>query len=173
MIIASEYEAQYPIFSNYITTELMKQRHDALIIEGMQLYGQLSKDAFVRALTPGELPKIAVADLDTAAGIFYTGMPDWIGVHVRWVERFEKGEMYRLPCKSGGSILVMGLVILHELIHWGDFAANATLDDGAGRSFKSMAPDWPKGDWCRGCDLEVHVTGGVVPPALMAGLIGR
>ncbi|MBK1716054.1 hypothetical protein [Thiocystis violacea] len=111
---------RYPKFALYVKKSIPTIMESKAIVRAMQEIGQLDRATLQRAVKWGEGPDIQVVVLAGAYGEF---TPDTNSNEIRinkgLVEDFEAGRGVR-KTKSGKNVYLVGVTLLHELVHWGD-----------------------------------------------------
>jgi hypothetical protein len=110
----------YPKFASYVKNSIPKILENKAIVRAMQEIGQLDRATLQRAIKWGQGPEINITVL---AGAFGEFTPDTHSNEIRIskgiVEDFEAGRGVR-KTKSGKNVYLVGVTLLHELVHWGD-----------------------------------------------------
>lgn len=110
----------YKKFASYVKKELPKVAANKTIAKALLEIGQLDGATLKRALKWGEGPDIKIVPL---AGAFGEFTPDVHSNEIRIdkavVEDFEAGRGQRRT-RTGATVALAGVTLLHELTHWGD-----------------------------------------------------
>jgi hypothetical protein len=89
-------------------------------LKALEKIGQLDRATLQRAVKWGDGPDLRIADLVGAYGEFTPdSKSNEIRINRKLVEDFEAGRDVR-KTKSGKSVSLAGVTVLHELAHWGD-----------------------------------------------------
>jgi hypothetical protein len=111
---------RYPKFAYYLKKNIPEIINVKAIVEAMQEIGQLNKATLKRAVQWESGPDINITPLNGAFGEFTPDIgSNEIRIDKSIVEDFEAGRGIR-KTKSGKSVYLVGVTLLHELIHWGD-----------------------------------------------------
>jgi len=106
------------------------------ILENMKTYGLLSHSKLAHALLPGVGPQLRIKSLfgggclagTDAFGCFDPMFPGRIYLDKNMVTHFEidpKSSDMMLMTAAGGKAPLVGVTILHELVHWGYYWGSA------------------------------------------------
>lgn len=137
MILSAADQVRFPRASAYVKSELPKVEHVAAIRSAMQTTGQLSRLQFRRALQWGVVPTVQVVRGLGACGAFRpTPGSNLIRVEERLFNDFEAGRGRRAA--RVGSVYVLGVTILHELVHWGDNLDGVDRPGEEGEEFERL-----------------------------------
>ena len=151
MELHPKYTAAYPGLARYIRSVLPRQASTKLIVEAAGRYGQFSPDAFRKTVARGSLPWVMVVDIPGGlAGAFAPKLPDWVVLDKDVADEYESGTIRRFTCKDGSVLDAPGAVLLHELMHWGDYYADKKMLNGRGPYIQREA----------GEDFELFILGG-------------
>ncbi len=111
---------RYPKFAHYVRTELSLVHGNKAIMAAMLNIGQLDRATLKRALVWNQGPEIKITALAGAVGEFTPGIgSNEIRINKTAVENFEAGRGIS-KTKSGKNVYLVGVTLLHELVHWGD-----------------------------------------------------
>ncbi len=112
-------QRRFPLSTKYIKQVLPQVANNVTIRRAMARFGQLNLLAFRQALRWGTDPLI-VPQLHLAACASFSGtQPNQITLRESIFTDFEAGRG-RLHANSG-TVPALGVNILHEMTHWGDF----------------------------------------------------
>ncbi len=113
---------RYPRFAYYVRRNIPELIHVRSIVRAMRSIGQMDRATLRRALRWGEEPNIKITPLaDGTYGEFTPNIgSNELRIHTGLVEDFETGRPHRQATRSGGQVYFIGVVLLHELVHWGD-----------------------------------------------------
>jgi hypothetical protein len=113
---------------------------NAKIVENMSIYGLLSHSKLAHALLPGVGPQLRIktlfgggclAGID-AFGCFDPAFPGRIHLDKDMVTHFEidpKSSDMMLTTATGAKVPLVGVTVLHELVHWGHYWGSAFSDE--------------------------------------------
>jgi hypothetical protein len=136
MIMGKADQVFYPKFTKYVRYSLPCVVDVPSIVAGFAKYGQINRTTLKRALTWGNKPTIVIQELTGAIGLFNADVdPDVINIHTRIVEEFEDGHGFRKN-KWGKNVYLVGVTLLHELIHWADNLDGIDFPDEEGEQFE-------------------------------------
>lgn len=111
---------RYPKFANYVKAELSLVSGSKTILAAMLKIGQLDRPTLKRVLQWDRGPEIKITSLAGAVGQFTPGIgSNEIRIDKTAVESFEAGRGIS-KTKSGKRVSLVGVALLHELVHWGD-----------------------------------------------------
>ena len=109
----------YPKFANYVKNDLPKVSTVSSIVFAMNKIGQINKSTLLSVLAWGAGPQIKITPLVGAYGEFSPNISsNEIRINTQLVIDFEAGIDKRVA-RAGNAHLV-GITLLHELVHWGD-----------------------------------------------------
>lgn len=132
MQLSPEDQKRYPKFKHFLYVTAPRLANTSVVAEMVDLTG-LRAGKIRDALTPGSLPKVIIVEnlicRGSAAGCFRHDMPDQLEVNRELVVGDEKG-LRSVPGWEDRSVAGIKLrhshvTVLHELVHWADFKANA------------------------------------------------
>ena len=130
----------YPKFAYYVRKNIPEVINVRSIVNAMRQIGQLDRAALQRALRWGENPTIKITTLSD--GTYGEFTPDIssneLRIHKGLVEDFETGRPQRQRTSSGGHVYFIGVVLLHELIHWGDDQDGIDRPGEEGKEFERV-----------------------------------
>lgn len=110
----------YPKFAYYVKVNIPEIIHVKSIARAMQEIGQIDGATLKRAVKWGEGPDIKITPLDDAYGEFTPDIgSNEIRIDESIVDDFEAGRGVRRT-SSGKPVYLVGVTLLHELVHWGD-----------------------------------------------------
>jgi hypothetical protein len=119
MKMSSADVAAYPKTAKYVRDGIQSLVRVPSIIGAMQTIGQLNRPRFEHALRWGNNPSIRVTTLSGAHGEFTPGVgSNEIRISTLLATSFESGHDLR-PARAG-NVHLLGVTLLHELVHWGD-----------------------------------------------------
>ena len=110
---------QYPKLAFYVKINLPQVMNVPAIVREMNRIGNINKIQLRSALTWGRGPQIKVTNLTGAYGEFSPGIKsNELRINIALVTDFENGKGRRIA--RAGNIYLIGVTLLHELVHWGD-----------------------------------------------------
>lgn len=126
---------KYPQLFAY-TGRLAGVLSNSKIVENMKSYGLFSHGKLAHTLLPGVGPQLRIKNLFgggcmsgmDAYGCFDPSFPGRIYLDKNMVTQFEidpKAEGMMLTTPSGAKVPLVGVTILHELVHWGYYWGSA------------------------------------------------
>ncbi len=125
----------YPKFTKYVSVEIPQLASSPLIVNAIvDAAGIDSKKKIQKALVWGHGPMIEIRgfpDKETPDGVIhvaggYTDGTDALAINVSHVYQFELGQKLQRT-KHGHLVATVGVILLHELVHW----ASDTFHGGA------------------------------------------
>ena len=109
----------YPKLTYYVKTDVPKLLMVPAIVSALNSIGQINKTKLMLALSWGAGPQITVKNLSRAYGEFTPNVgSNEIRIDLSLVREFEMGKGRRVV--RAGNIYLVGVTLLHELVHWGD-----------------------------------------------------
>lgn len=136
MIMTKVDQTTYPKFTRYVRYSLPMVVDVKPIVAAFAKYGQIDRATLKRALAWGNKPSITIKELTGAIGLFNASVdPDVINIHTRIVKEFENGNGVRKN-KWGKGVYLVGVTLLHELIHWADNLDGTDFPDEEGEQFE-------------------------------------
>jgi len=136
MIMIKADQVTFPKFTKYVRYSLPTVVDVKPIVAAFAKYGQIDRATMKRALTWGNKPHITIKELVGAVGEFdATVDPDEINIHTKIVKEFEDGHGLR-KTKFGKNVYLVGVTLLHELVHWADNLDGIDFPDEEGEQFE-------------------------------------
>ena len=136
----------YPQFTYYVKKDIPKLLSNAHVLHSLARIGGINRTTIGNALRWGSGPMIKITPLVGAYGEFTPNVhSNEIRINQSTVRDFEAGRG-RCTARAGGVYLV-GVALLHELVHWADD------QDGVDRPGEE------------GAEFERAIYGGVIPSA--------
>jgi hypothetical protein len=136
MIMSKSDQTTYPKFARYVRYSLPEVANVRPIVAAFAKYGQIDRVTLKRALSWGSKPRIVIKSLSGAIGLFEAGVdPDVINIHTRIVKEFEDGHGLR-KTKWNRDVYLVGVTLLHELVHWADNLDGTDFPDEEGEQFE-------------------------------------
>jgi Metallopeptidase toxin 3 len=136
MIMDKSDVTTFPKFAKYVRYSLPTVVDVKSIVAGFAKYGQIDRATLKKALTWGNEPHIVIKPLVDAIGEFDASVdPNIINIETRIVQEFEDGHGLRKN-KWGKGVYLVGVTLLHELIHWADNLDGIDFPDEEGEQFE-------------------------------------
>ncbi|WP_162501354.1 hypothetical protein [Methylobacterium crusticola] len=137
MIMSRSDQTRFPKFTKYVRYSLPQVVDVKAIVAGFAKYGQIDRATLKRALTWGNEPHIVIKPLSGAIGLFNASVdPNVINIHTRIVQEFEDGHGLR-KTKWNKDVFLVGVTLLHELVHWADNLDGIDFPDEEGEQFET------------------------------------
>jgi hypothetical protein len=139
MIMLHRDENQFKKLASYVKDDLPKVSGIDAIVNGFLKYAQVDRPTLQRALTWGNQPILMFRPMSTdplMGGEFFG--PNEIHINTALATAFEAGAPPRLLTMRnarGDQFPLIGAVILHELVHWGDARDGIEFDGEEGNLF--------------------------------------
>lgn len=109
----------YSKFSYYVKNDIPKLMGVPSIVLAMNKTGQINKAKLRVALGWNSGPQIKITNLVGAYGEFTPNKKsNEIRIDLKLVKEFEAGKGKKVA--RAGSVYLLGVTLLHELVHWGD-----------------------------------------------------
>jgi len=109
----------YPKLAFYVKNDLPKVLMAPAIVSAMNSIGQVNTSKLKAALGWGFGPQIKITNLAGAYGEFTPNIKtNEIRIDRNVVTDFETGKGKRVA--KAGNVYLVGVTLLHELVHWGD-----------------------------------------------------
>lgn len=120
--VGSNYSAQYPKLTEYLKNKIPELKNNQFVINKLVQYSELSSQQVINDLKWGQGPTIQIAQLDIRGvdcyGIFSSVTPNVLTIDIDFVNLLENST----PGPEGDSLaFLLGVTILHEYVHLGDF----------------------------------------------------
>jgi hypothetical protein len=118
----SNYSTQYPKLTEFLKNKIPELKNNQFIINKLVQYSELSSQQVINDLKWGKGPTIQIAQLDSRGvdcyGIFSSATPNVLTIDIDFVNLLENST----PGPEGDSLaFLLGVTILHEYVHLGDF----------------------------------------------------
>jgi len=111
--------SSYPKLAHYVKNDIPKLITVPAIVVAMNSVAQINKARLNTVLSWGNGPQIKITALSGAYGEFSPGISsNEIRVDTGLVTDFEAGRGKRVV--RAGNAYLIGITLLHELVHWGD-----------------------------------------------------
>ena len=109
----------HPKLTYYVKMNLPGVINEPSILHAMNSIGNINKAQLKSALSWGQGPQIKITNLIGAVGEFTpnTGSNE-LRIDTDLVKDFEEGRGVRVA--RAGNVYLLGVTLLHELVHWGD-----------------------------------------------------
>ncbi len=109
----------YPKFADYVKNSIPKVMNVPSIVFAMHKVGQLNRVKLKMALAWNNGPIIKITPLLPGYGQFTPNIKsNEIRIKTAIVKDFESGKGKRIA--RAGNVYLVGVTLLHELVHWGD-----------------------------------------------------
>lgn len=119
MKMSTQDQSDYPKLKQYVMCSLPSVADIPVIRNAMLEIAQLNHSKLKAALAWGNEPTIKVTQIEGAVGEFTPDIgSNEIRLDTDMVEEFEGGGGLRNA--RAGRVYLVGVTILHELVHWGD-----------------------------------------------------
>jgi len=134
-------QTKYPKLKQYASKSIPEVIKVPSIVHAMNKVGQLKRQRFKTAITWGQGPLLKITPLVGAYGEFTpnTGSNE-IRIQTQIVEDFEKGRGVKKS--RAGKVYLVGVTLLHELVHWGDDQDGADRPGEEGEEFEKLVYGW-------------------------------
>jgi Metallopeptidase toxin 3 len=124
MIMLRGDQTTFPKLTSYVKDELPKVSDIDTIVNGFRNYAQMDRPTLQRALAWGNQPTLMFLEWDDKdkRGVF--GEPNEIHINIALARAFEIGrprDLFTMRNARGDPFPFIGAIILHELVHWGDY----------------------------------------------------
>ncbi len=124
---------RFPRFAYYVRVNIPEVITVPSIVAAMGSIGQLSRSDFQAALRWRHGPSILLTPGLICTGVasygcFRNASPNQVELKEEWVQQFEDGHG-TTTTPNGNRIFLIGVKLLHELVHWADFRDG--VSDGA------------------------------------------
>lgn len=124
--INSNYKVLYPKLTEYLKNKIPTLKNNSFIINKLKQYSELTENEIKNDLTWGKGPTIQIVQLDnfcetcdtSTYGLFKSDSPETLYIDLDIVNKLENSEQG--PEGDALSFLI-GVTILHEYVHLGDF----------------------------------------------------
>ena len=137
MIMARSDQTTFPKFTKYVRFSLPTVVDVRSIVAAFAKYGQIDRATLKRALAWGNEPHVTVKEFAGAIGLFDASVdPNEINIHTRIVREFEDGHGLR-KTKWNKNVFLVGVTLLHELVHWADNLDGVDFPDEEGEQFET------------------------------------
>ncbi len=129
-------QVKYPKFTQYVRYALPQVVESKAIVAAFQKYGQIDRATLKRALKWDNEPHITIKALVGAVGLFdFSVDANEINIHDGIVQEFEDGHGLR-KTKYDKKVYLVGVTLLHELVHWADNLDGIDFPDEEGEQFE-------------------------------------
>ena len=127
----------YPKLAYYVKHDMPKIIGVSSIVLALNKVGQINKATFRMALKWGSGPTIKVTNLSGAYGEFTPGIhSNEIRIDTKLVTNFESGKGMKVA--KAGNVFLVGVTLLHELVHWGDDKDGIDRPGEEGEEFEKL-----------------------------------
>ena len=139
-------QKSYPKLTSYVKNALPKVADVGAIASAINTIGQLNLSKLRAALKFGDGPMIKITAL--SLGTYGEFTPDIgsneVKINVKMADSFEKGN--GLVPSGKGKVYLVGVVLLHELVHWGDDQDGVDRPGEEGKEFERKVYGTPPTD---------------------------
>ena len=119
MRVTAADQKRYPRFAAYVRVDMKNAAAVPAIARAMNRIAHLDQARLTTALSWGTAPTIRITPLVAAYGYFTPGVhSNEIWIDAKTVQAFEAGRGRRAV--RAGRVYLVGVTLLHELVHWGD-----------------------------------------------------
>jgi hypothetical protein len=130
-------QARYPAFTRYVHIDLPKVASVPAIVQAMRRIGQINRPTLIKAMTWKQGPSVLIVPIPDAYGEYDSGIKsDQIKIDTGLVKEFEAGKGKRVA--RAGHVFLVGVVLLHELVHWGDDKDGIDRPGEEGEEFEKL-----------------------------------
>ncbi|WP_323037214.1 hypothetical protein [Pararhodobacter sp.] len=113
-------QSRFPKVKYYVKNDLPSILEVPVIVKAINKIGEINTSNLKAALNFGSGPEIKFVDNLGACGEFSPGIgSNELRILTRLAEEFEAGKG-KETTTDGKEVYVLGVTLLHELIHWGD-----------------------------------------------------
>lgn len=130
----SNYTVQYPNLTNYLKNEFPKLADDSLIVDALEQYGSFSKQQIRDALKWGNNSSTTIEILDSSLmpfGAYGCYRVCGFGVNTIVISSALADALENNTTISENALsFFVGLIIMHEITHMGDFLYNGDMYEG-------------------------------------------
>jgi len=110
---------KYPKLSYYVKVNMPQVLNVSSLVNAMNKIGNINRTQLREALSWGRGPQIKITKLASAYGEFSpNSKSNELRIDTDLVKDFEKGKGTKVA--RAGNVYLVGVTLLHELIHWGD-----------------------------------------------------
>ena len=141
MTLSALDQKTFPKLKQYMRDALPKVVNVPVIVKAMEEIGQINKARLVTVLKFGEGPTVTVvkdlkdSDGNKVFGLFKPNIgSNEIKIDEAMVKEFEAGRGLRTA--RAGKVYLVGVTLLHELIHWGDDQDGVDREGEEGEEFE-------------------------------------
>lgn len=129
---------RYPKFAHYVKNDLPKIIRVPSITQAMNSIAQLNRAKFQLALSWNANPSIKITNLVGALGEFTPNIgSNEIRLDTSIITDFEAGRGRKVA--RAGNVYLVGVTLLHELVHWGDDQDGIDRPGEEGNEFERLA----------------------------------
>ena len=141
MKLTTDDQKRFPKLKQYMRDALPKVVQVPIIVKAMEDIGQINKSRLRQVLKFGDGPNVTVvndlrnSDGDRVFGLFKPNIgSNEIKIDEDMVKEFEAGRGLRTA--RAGKVYLVGVTLLHELIHWGDDQDGVDREGEEGEEFE-------------------------------------
>lgn len=137
MILSAGLTKDFPKLSDWIVRRLPTVKDNVKVFRAFQQYAELNEKVAQRALQPGTPPEIDRRHIATANGE-YLGRkyPGTVFIAISICDRFER---WPADARDPRMHQLVESTLLHEMVHWGDWADGKVAEFEAGKAFERAA----------------------------------
>ncbi|MGE0825340.1 MAG: hypothetical protein AB7G75_32390 [Candidatus Binatia bacterium] len=147
MKMAKEDIKSFPKFSLYVRQSFPQVIQVKSIVHNLKAHGSLTTEEIRHAVQWGNDPLIVIKPLSnfrcnarTASpmGCFQQSAPNQIEVEIEYVKTYEQDPNGAGVGRNarGQTVYVVGVILLHEICHWGNFKHGVTESTEKGEAFE-------------------------------------
>jgi hypothetical protein len=137
MILSAGLIKDFPRLSDWIVRRLPSVKDNVKVFRAFQQYAELNEKVAQRALQHGNPPEIDRRHIATANGE-YLGRkyPGTVFIAISICDRFER---WPADARDPRMHQLVESTLLHEMVHWGDWADGKVAEFEAGKAFERAA----------------------------------
>lgn len=144
MIIARADQLSFPKVTQYVRDSLPGVANIDSVCRAFRRFAQMDRASLQAALAWGSQPTLKFVDLVNADGGFLFGefTPDSgsneLRINLKMAQDFEVGPTPNFVGRNarGARVYLLGVTILHELVHWGDDRDGIDFPEEEGEAFE-------------------------------------
>lgn len=137
MIVSTELVRDYPALAAWIKIRLPDAKDKPRVFKAFQRHAGLSEKVAVRALQHGNPPEISFRNIPTANGEFIAKKwPGTVFIAKTICDRFEGSSV---DAKDPRMHELVESTLLHEMVHWSNWAEGKVPTYEAGKAFEKDA----------------------------------
>lgn len=137
MIVSSSLVKTYPHLAQWICSTLPGARQKPKVYKAFQKYAELSQTQAEAAVKHGSPPEVDFRYMPSANGEFIGNKyPGTVFISKDICDRFQQSDA---DAKDPRMHLLVEATLLHEIVHWGQWAAGKVSSFEAGKAFEREA----------------------------------